>query len=278
MDLKELHDFVEENHWFILLISLLIFTNIFLFVIENNIQFEEEYKQLVHIIELISLVVFTFEYFARVYTAVIKKEFKHPIKGRIKFMLQPLLIIDLIVLIHFYYTLIPSSLAFLRILRLLRFAHLTELSHQKKFLYELFEAKRIDKLNKTGKNRKITKYHKIFAAVLLTLILSNVFIVIFELLTGFPEQLSIQLEFIEYFTLYVFTVEYIMRLWAIDVNPSFKGIHGRLKYAVTPLAIIDLLSVLPFYLPVIIKFDFKILRIFRVTRLIRILKLEEFIN
>ena len=36
MDLKKLHYLVEENHWFLSLIALLIFTNIFLFVVEET--------------------------------------------------------------------------------------------------------------------------------------------------------------------------------------------------------------------------------------------------
>jgi voltage-gated potassium channel len=46
-----------------------------------------------------------------------------------------------------------------------------------------------------------------------------------------------------------FTAEYALRLWACTCEEEFEGpIEGRLRYATTPLALVDALALLPFYL------------------------------
>ena len=68
--------------------------------------------------------------------------------------------------------------------------------------------------------------------------------------------------------LYVFTLEYIMRVWAMGENVRYSGITGRLRYMVTIPAIIDIITVFPFWLGA----GSEIL-LLRMLRLLRILKL-----
>jgi voltage-gated potassium channel len=71
----------------------------------------------------------------------------------------------------------------------------------------------------------------------------------------------------------IFLVEYLARLWVAVENPRFaKSRFPRLRYALTPIAIIDLLAVLPTL------FAFGggsslVLRFFRVLRMLRLAKL-----
>lgn len=72
----------------------------------------------------------------------------------------------------------------------------------------------------------------------------------------------------------VFTVEYLLRLWVCVERPELYGRRfARLRYMVTPLAVIDLLAILPFYLSFFVHID---LRFLRVLRLLRILKLSRY--
>lgn len=74
----------------------------------------------------------------------------------------------------------------------------------------------------------------------------------------------------------VFTVEYGVRVWGSVEDPRYRGaVRGRLRFAVTPMAVIDLLAVLPALLPVF-GFDLRILRGARLFRLVRILKLGRY--
>lgn len=46
-----------------------------------------------------------------------------------------------------------------------------------------------------------------------------------------------------------FTVEYLLRVWSCTVDPRYSHpVSGRLRFAVSPLAVIDLLAILPFYI------------------------------
>ena len=71
----------------------------------------------------------------------------------------------------------------------------------------------------------------------------------------------------------IFSVEYLARMWTEVENPRFaKYRFPRLRYAVTPIAIIDLCAILPVF------FAFggassMVLRFFRVFRMIRLAKL-----
>lgn len=74
----------------------------------------------------------------------------------------------------------------------------------------------------------------------------------------------------EVVTVVVFTVEYLLRIWTADLlYPEAK--HPRLKYVLSFMAIVDLLAILPFYLP-FVAVDLRFLRMVRLLRLFRLLR------
>ena len=109
---------------------------------------------------------------------------------------------------------------------------------------------------------------KIFDRFIMLLIALSTICIILE---SFPEMARYSSVFrgFEVFTVIVFTIEYILRIWTADLlYPGEK--HPRLKYIFSPMAIIDLLAILPFYLP-FISADFRFLRMVRLFRLFRFL-------
>lgn len=70
----------------------------------------------------------------------------------------------------------------------------------------------------------------------------------------------------------LFITEYIARLYAAGENPRFAGVRGRLRYMVTPGAIIDALALLPSILSFGAYNGF-LLRVLRVVRLLRVARL-----
>ena len=71
----------------------------------------------------------------------------------------------------------------------------------------------------------------------------------------------------------ILTLEYVLRLWVCTERAEFaEGAVGRVRYAFTSMALIDLAAILPFYLPLLVKFDACILRLIRLIRLMRPLK------
>ena len=75
---------------------------------------------------------------------------------------------------------------------------------------------------------------------------------------------------IEVVTVGIFTVEWLLRMWSCVDDPSGKYTHpvfGRLRYAVSPMALIDLVAILPFYVVLMFPLHGLDLRFLRVVRL-----------
>ncbi len=75
------------------------------------------------------------------------------------------------------------------------------------------------------------------------------------------------------FSTIVFTLEYGLRIWLCTVEHRFRHpVWGRLRYALTPMAIIDFISTFPFYL-LLLFHHLAFLKTLRLLRLARILKI-----
>lgn len=90
-----------------------------------------------------------------------------------------------------------------------------------------------------------------------------------------PEYTSL-LANIEIFSSFVFTIEYILRLWVSTVDSRYSHpLWGRLRYALTPLSLIDLIAILPFYFLLLFP-SFNFVNLIRVLRLLRLLKMSRY--
>ena len=70
-------------------------------------------------------------------------------------------------------------------------------------------------------------------------------------------------------SLYIFSLEYGLRVWSCTASPHYRApFWGRLRYIRTPLALIDLLAILPFFLS--FTFDLRSLRMVRLLRLAKL--------
>jgi voltage-gated potassium channel len=80
----------------------------------------------------------------------------------------------------------------------------------------------------------------------------------------------------EIFSIIIFTIEYLLRLWTGDLYPEYpKAPKGNVQYAGSTLMIIDLLAILPFYLP-FLGLDLRFMRIMRLFRVFTLLRLVRF--
>lgn len=117
---------------------------------------------------------------------------------------------------------------------------------------------------------------RIFDIFIMTLIFLNLIAVALETVESFWLQYHVYLEYFELFSVIVFTIEYVLRIWSCTVVEDFQApVKGRIKFILTPLALIDLLAILPFYLPLLIS-DLRFVRSLRLFRLLRILKLGRY--
>ncbi len=116
------------------------------------------------------------------------------------------------------------------------------------------------------------------AIALQALIALNTLVIIAETVPAADARFHAAFAAFEYFSVAVYTAEYLLRLWACTdaAGGRYTGWSGRLRYAVTPLALVDLLAVLPVYLsPILPGVDLRILRIVRLVKLFRFSRYQE---
>jgi voltage-gated potassium channel len=109
------------------------------------------------------------------------------------------------------------------------------------------------------------------------LITLNVLAIVLETVPELYDRYGSFFHGFELFSIAIFTVEYGVRLWAATAGEQFRHpVNGRLRYALTPLAFIDLLAIAPFFLALIFPLHLSVTRAFRFVRLMRLLKLTRY--
>lgn len=118
----------------------------------------------------------------------------------------------------------------------------------------------------------------IFDGIIISLIMINVGLVIAETFSLSAKVLRI-FDIIEYISVGVFSVEYALRVFTSDLmRPELPAWKARIRYVFSFMAIIDLLAILPTFLPFIISVDLRVLRMIRVIRLFRVFKFNRYTN
>lgn len=118
--------------------------------------------------------------------------------------------------------------------------------------------------------------------VLIVLIFANVIIIILETEPGLSAAWSGLFWRFEVFSVAVFTVEYGLRLWSCvdrEGKPEMSPAKARLRWVLSPLGLIDLVAILPFYIFLLLPGSAEsllLLRIFRGLRLLRVFKLTRY--
>lgn len=134
---------------------------------------------------------------------------------------------------------------------------------------------KVAKFFSTKHNRDFaSKFFDIFIEIL---VLFNVVAVILESYDTLYTQFGAFFDIFEIFTVTVFTIEYLLRLWISDLNyPRKLKWQAYKKFIFSANSLIDLISIIPFFIPFITNLDLRHLRIFRLIRLLRVFKLNKY--
>ena len=109
--------------------------------------------------------------------------------------------------------------------------------------------------------------------LLVALIVINLVAVALQSVPALGARYGLAFESIEYVSLAVFTIEYGLRLWgAVEHGPHrhLSATRARLKYALSPAGIVDLIAVLPFWFAIVLPADFRFVLVFRIVRFFKI--------
>ena len=122
-------------------------------------------------------------------------------------------------------------------------------------------------------NDKVAKSFQIFIVVLIT---ANVVMVIVETEEVITNPYGFLFNPFEIFSVIIFTIEYAGRLIVCTQNPKYANKkYARLRYAVSPMMLVDLAAILPFFLPFVVA-DIRFVRVIRLFRLFRLFKLARY--
>jgi voltage-gated potassium channel len=115
---------------------------------------------------------------------------------------------------------------------------------------------------------------------LFVLILASVVVVILETVQSIYAPNEALFRAFDVFTVGVFTVEYVARLWACTADPKYAHpVTGRLRYAFSFYGVVDVLAVAPFYVDLLLPvalLDMRFLRVLRLMRFARVLKIGRY--
>ena len=263
-------------------ISALIILNLFVLLLEQAPAIFEPNKYWFHLFDIFSVIVFTFEYFMRLFLAKEDVEFKNSKYPYLKYISSPFAIIDLLSVMPFYLQAIISiDLRMLRFLRLLRILKLFRIliSAYKEFVFEnqgrTFRQKIHALIFPSIYGRSL---QSLFDYFIIFWIIVSVIGGVLESVQTMHNIFNLQFIIINTVAVAIFTTEYCMCIYSCVEEPDFdRPIMGRIKQIKTSSSMIDLLAILPFFLEVFLNhlLDLRFLRVFR---LLRLLKLTRYTN
>lgn len=108
---------------------------------------------------------------------------------------------------------------------------------------------------------------------LITLILTSVVAVALETVPGIYAAYHREFRLFDLLVTLAFTLEYGARVWAApEAAPGLPPWRARLRYLVSPMALVDLVAILPFYLTLVLPLDYQLLRVLRLLRIYKLMR------
>lgn len=120
----------------------LILINVSAMILETVESLSLEYQAWFDWIEIITVAVFSIEYVLRVWSVTADKKFSAAVTGRLRYMLTPLAVFDLLAISSFYLFLFGIDAGFLRVFRVARLAKLWRYSRTLRTFGQVIKNKR----------------------------------------------------------------------------------------------------------------------------------------
>lgn len=115
-------------------------------------------------------------------------------------------------------------------------------------MFQILKRRTFEVIEKGDSDDGLSRAVDIFLA---TLIVANITGMCLDTLQTLSVPFRAVIHDIDQLALYVFTIEYVLRIWSCTTEENYAGgVRGRLRFARTPMLLIDLAAILPFWLMV----------------------------
>ena len=258
-------------------IALLIIANMFALLFEHVPAVHDPYEDWFHVFDLVSVIIFIVEYLLRLYLAPEDPEFAASRFRRLAYIRSPFAVVDLLSILPFFLSMfVQLDLRMLRALRLLRIFKLLRL-----LVPAWHEFLAINR-GRTFRQKVHAlvwpsdhggRLHEYFDTFVVAWVVISVIAVILESVESVHFILDLEFIILDIVAVSIFTIEFMLRMYSVVEQPGMQGsILGRLRFARSPAAMIDLLAILPFFLEALLHHlvDLRFLRVFRLMRLLKL--------
>ncbi len=125
-----------------------------------------------------------------------------------------------------------------------------------------------------GKDRD---FISIFFDVFITVVIFiSLFVTLFETFSAAGPYME-QLKLVELVTMIIFAVEYVMRIWTAEyLYPKKSSFRAKLAFMSSFYGVIDLLTFVPYFLPIFFPAGAVAFRMFRVARIFRLFRINAY--
>jgi hypothetical protein len=266
-------------------ITWLIVANLFALAIEHIPSLYATHEASFGLFDRISIYIFTLEYALRLFAAGGDPRYQGKRFATLRFAVTPFALIDILVIAPYWLHLIGIIDLDLRALRALRLLRLLKLLRD--FVPALIEFKKMNAgrtvrqkvdalMNETPTSGRL---HHQLDLIFIIFIIASVAAVFLETIPSVHEPLKLEFYWFDTIAIAVFTVEYLLRLYAApEQDPNRSGIIGRLSFIKKPTSIIDLVAIAPYYLQFIFAVDLRFIRILRVLRILKLTRYNTALN
>lgn len=132
---------------------------------------------------------------------------------------------------------------------------------------------KIEMSNIFDDNLHTQQWHNHIDYIIISLIIISTIEVFLSTYPSISERYGLWLHIVDYTTIGLFSIEIILRIWCADLlDEKYSGFKGRIRYCLSFYGLLDLLSVLPFYLSLFVQFPYSMLKVLRIARLLRIFR------
>jgi len=114
---------------------------------------------------------------------------------------------------------------------------------------------------------------RIFDVFMVAVILANVAASVVGTVNSVQAKYGAELTWFDHICVAIFIVEYVARLWTAPEHPALRelsALRARLAHARSPMMLLDLAAIAPFFIEIIAGADLSVVRILRIVRFYRL--------